>query len=91
MNWADLLKDIESINDSVIMNAIPHKYLWDASEYSVKECLDWIKTNHEESFPEGLIPIYGGHEIGNYEGSAMFLLIEPATGKFWEIHGSHCS
>lgn len=91
MNWTDLLKSIESINDSVIMNAIPHEYLWVASKYSVKECLDWIKQNHEESFPEGLIPIYGGHEYGNYEGDARFLLIEPATGKFWEIHGSHCS
>ncbi len=28
---------------------------------------------------------------GSYEGNARFLLIEPATGKFWEIHGSHCS
>lgn len=91
MNWTNLLHELKSINQSVILNAIPHKYLWDASEYSVQQCLDWIKTNHEESFPKGLIPIYGGHEYENYEGNAKFLLIEPSNGKFYEIYGSHCS
>lgn len=91
MNWNNLLQNLETLNTDILINNIPHSYHGDTSGYSVKECLDWIKTNHQEGFPEGLVPIYGRHDYGRYEGSASFLLIEPTTGKFFEIHGSHCS
>lgn len=91
MNWTNLLQNLESINETVVLNNIPHLYLNEASAYSVSECLEWIKDNHQEGFPDGLIPIYGGHEYGDYSGNASFLLIEPTTGKFFEIYGSHCS
>lgn len=91
MNWNILLQELESINENVIINNIPHSFQKDASDYSVMECLEWIKSNHQDPFPEGVFPIYGFHEEGNYEGNASFLLIETSTGKFFEIHGSHCS
>lgn len=89
--WTEIKTNLLAIKQSEVYNAIPHKYSGDAKGHSVKECLDWIKENHEGNFPSHLIPIYGGFEIEQYEGSADFLLINTATGKFYEIHGSHCS
>ena len=91
MNWTNLLQNLKKINETVILNNIPHKYLGDASSFSVEECLNWIKNQHGDSFPEWLIPIYGDYNSYGYEEDAGFLLIEPATGIFYEISGSHCS
>lgn len=91
MNWTNLLHSLESINHSLILDAIPHKFLGDASNYSVTECLEWIKTSHEGTFPDELVPIYGTYNSYGYEEDASFLLINPVTGKFYEIHGGHCS
>jgi hypothetical protein len=89
--WTEIKNKLIDINSIVSMNNIPHLFQGDAVEMSVKECLDWIKNSHQEQFTNGLIPIYGHYNSYGYEEDASFLLVEPLTGKFWEIHGSHCS
>ena len=91
MDWKGLKEQIKGVNGLLVMDNVPHKYNQDASGWTVKECLEWIKNNHEDSFPNNLIPIYGNWDNGDYDGCASFLLIDYTTGKFYEINGSHCS
>ena len=91
MNWNLLYNNIASIDNLVALNEIPHQFLNDASECTVAECLKWINEENQTPIKPGLIPIYGNLDRYAYEESCSFLLIEPSTGKFYEISGSHCS
>ena len=91
--WKNKLEEILNLNSPInkIMTEIPNYFFEDFKGYTVKEVLEWIKDNHEESFPGNLIPFYGELNEDSYDGSMKALLVDPTSGEFFEIHGSHCS
>ena len=69
---------------------IPYCFLNNASDWTPSEALEWIKS-HQNPFPDNLFPFWGQLDYQDYEGSCLFLLVNPITKEFFEISGSHCS
>lgn len=91
VNWTELEEKLINASLYQLWNELPHKYIMDADAWTVKECLDWINGENQSKIKSGLFPIYGHWNNGSYTGDAEFLLIEPETGLFYDISGSHCS
>lgn len=91
VNWSKLEEELINASLYQLWNELPHQFTGDISNWSVKECLDWINSENESKIKTGLFPIYGYVNEGSYEGDAKFLLVEPETGLFYDISGSHCS
>ncbi len=86
--WAKLEKEFIELN-LVSMNSIPHFFKGDAKVMSVSKCLELLKKYKEGPFPKGLFPIYGVYNSEGYDRFAEFLLVEPKTGKFYELYGGY--
>lgn len=91
VNWNEIEERLINASLQALWNELPHQFGGDAKEWNVKECLDWINSENESKIKSGLFPIYGSYNSYGYEEDCNFLLIEPETGLFYEISGSHCS
>lgn len=94
VNWNDLenaILNFQIIEAEKAMNDVPHKFFGDASGWTISECLKWINDENSTPIKSGLYPIYGTYNSYDYQEDCAFLLIEPSTGKFYEISGSQCS
>ena len=91
-NWKELMENLEQSAINLYAD-IPTKFEESLTSYTIEQVKEFVMVNspNEKDEFKDLIPICGVLNSYGYEEDAEVHLVNPYTGKFYSVHGSHCS
>lgn len=99
-DWIQLLNSIIDSNNTNTLSTIqlyadiPTQFEEELKGQSLQKVFDFVNENYlpnERKDLDNLIPICGVLNNYGYEEDATIHLVDPYTGKFYSVHGAHCS
>lgn len=92
-DWKQLLEPTKELSVLQLYADIPTQFEKDIEEWSLQDVKSFVISNSPNTEEElkNLIPILGVLNSYSYEEDATVHLVNPYTGKFYSVYGSHCS